>query len=111
MTDRERLIVLIRKGKHKADHAFADYLLKKGVIVPQFKVGDTVYAYDVYFYEIHAFRITQRVLYDGAPTIYTGECRNGDVMLSDITFTDSDIGKTVFLTREEAEKSVKGVCR
>lgn len=31
MTDRERLIDLIRKGKHKADHAFADYLLKKAL--------------------------------------------------------------------------------
>ena len=77
------------------------------VIVLPCKVGDTVYAYDVYFYEIHDFRITQKVLYDGAPTIYTGECRNGDVMLSDIRFTDSDIGKTVFLTREEAEKALK----
>lgn len=115
MTDREELTALIMGG---LDVAFkktgavncselADYLLEHGVIVPPCKVGDMVYAYDVYFYEIHDFRITQKVLYDGAPTIYTGECRNGDVMLSDITFTDSDIGKTVFLTREEAEKALK----
>lgn len=115
MTDRERLIELMQKcdivqiQTSKFIEGFADYLLEHGVIVLPCKVGDTVYAYDVYFYEIHDFRITQKVLYDGAPTIYTGECRNGDVMLSDITFTDSDIGKSVFLTREEAEEAEKAL--
>ena len=52
MTDRERLIELIRKAKKNTKGAscdleremlFADFLLENGVIVPPCKVGDTVY--------------------------------------------------------------------
>ena len=52
MTDRERLIDLIREAKKHTKNAnsdlernmiFAEYLLEHGVIVPPCKVGDTVY--------------------------------------------------------------------
>lgn len=74
------------------------------VIVPPCKVGDTVYAYDENLYEILDYRINQITLSDGFPTLYSGVCFKEDVFLYDIEFVESDIGKTVFLTREEAEK-------
>lgn len=48
--------------------------------------------------------INQITLSDGAPTLYSGLCFKEDELLSDIDFVESDVGKTVFLTREEAEK-------
>lgn len=52
MTQREKLVELIRNAKKNTkgancdlerDMLFADYLLENGVIVPPCKVGDTVY--------------------------------------------------------------------
>ena len=53
MTDKERLIEILGKAYVKADDNYglpnveqvADCLLEKGVIVPQCKVGDTIYYY------------------------------------------------------------------
>ena len=71
------------------------------------KVGDTVYSYDEDLYALLDYRINQITLSDGAPTLYSGLCFNEDELLSDIDFVELDIGKTVFLTREEAEKALK----
>ena len=72
----------------------ADYLLENGVIVPPVKVGDTIYMIvekrakisREYFHFIKKTKLTflnlERVL--------------------------KDWGKTVFLTKEEAEKALKG---
>ena len=118
MTERERLIELLKKApyganaitlsdKHKDSilGEIADYLLENGVIVPPVKAGDTIY-------EIHERRkggewvkiISERFVH--GVEIYAGGCmiaRCG----STISVFLSDIGKTVFLTREEAEKALK----
>ena len=118
MTDRERLIELLKKApyganaitlsdKHKDSilGEIADYLLESGVIVPPVKAGDTIY-------EIHERRkggewvkiISERFVH--GVEIYAGGCmiaRCG----STISVFLSDIGKTVFLTREEAENALK----
>lgn len=113
MTDRERLIDLIIEAKRTDPETgsftdyLADYLLEHGVIVLPCKVGDTVYSYDEDLYALLDYRINQITLSDGNPTLYSGVCFNEDVLLSDIDFVESDIGKTVFLTREEAEKALK----
>ena len=76
----------------------ADYLLENGVIVPPCKVGDTVY------------RIDDKQVYDWWQVehieIYADEIVFVDD--SDNEFTEDDIGKTVFLTKEEAEKVLRG---
>ena len=115
MTDREELTALLMAG---AGDCFgkvgalnctklADYLLANGVIVLPCKVGDTVYSYDEDLCALLDYRINQITLSDGNPTLYSGVCFNEDVLLSDIDFVKSDIGKTVFLTREEAERALK----
>lgn len=113
MTERERLIEKINKIdvtvlQFPEDiEALADYLLANGVIVLPCNVGDTVYSYDENLYALLDYRINQITLSDGAPTLYSGLCFNKDELLSDTDFVKSDIGKTVFLTKEEAEKALK----
>lgn len=105
MTDRERLIRLMQEASQsKSDYAgniglgqIADYLLKHGVIVLPCKVGDKVYrpsiCLGVVQFVIISFNIYQSELFftdDSENIIYLPE-----------------IGKTVFLTREEAEQALK----
>jgi hypothetical protein len=113
---RERLRKLIYKSDILCDtcgestssycaEALANYLLANGVIVPPCKRGDTVvYPHHQYYedgefkpYELTVEKITVRQYFDSN---FAFECDNGFV------FRDTDIGKTVFLTREEAEKAL-----
>ena len=91
-------------GRNWAEH-FADHLLANGVIVPPICIGQKVYTIgwcdNVEECEVVA------VKYEA----YVDESRWRFVarlgMASDIAFTDDEIfGKTVFLTREEAEKAL-----
>lgn len=106
MADRERLIDLIREAKKHTKNAnsdlernmiFADYLLEHGVIVPPCKVGDRVYrpsdCLGVVQFVIISFNIYESEMF------FTDDSEN-------IIYL-SDIGKTVFLTREEAERALK----
>ena len=118
MTERERLIEFIKKGfftepiyetlctnKRKASEYLADFLLASGVRVPPVKAGDKIY-------EICERRkgerwvkiISERVVHGieiGINGSMTARCG------TTISVFLSDIGKTVFLTREEAEKALK----
>lgn len=79
----------------------ADYLLANGVIVPPCKVGDTVYFTKAHFGFLptpKAEKIRKIELYD-IDVIFRTESR---------AFNDKAIGSTVFLTKEEAEKALKG---
>ena len=116
MTDRERLIELV--GNYPcmstAEDCFmesiasdlADHLLANGVIVPPCKVGDTVYfpvetdgecepyvevgtVFAIGIDEMHTMWISAR--YESGLKYY---------------HTSDDFGKTVFLTKEEAEKAL-----
>lgn len=103
MTERERIIEIIMNGCRplispiNAKKA-ADALLESGVIMLPIKVGDTiyrcgdpiknVYEWDLEHIEIYADQI-----------VFVDD--------SDNEFTISDIGKTVFLTREEAEANLR----
>ena len=113
MTDKERLIELMIEAKRTDPKTgsftdyLADYLLEHGVIVLPCKVGDTVYSYDEYLCALLDYRINRIIFSDSFSTIYSGVCFNEDVVLSDLGFEESDIGKTVFLTREEAEQALK----
>ena len=100
MTDRERLIDLMIDAKRTEPETgsfteyLADYLLEHGVIVPPCKVGDKVYrpsdCLGVVQFVIISFNIYESEMF------FTDDSEN-------IIYL-SDIGKTVFLTREEADE-------
>ena len=75
--------------------AIADYLLASGVVVIQCNIGDTVYQTDgIRIYELEILDVSLR---KNKPYYET----------ESIDFDESAIGKTVFLTREEAEQKLK----
>lgn len=113
MTDRERLIELMKKGYENVPvggfvyEGIADHLLDNGVIVPPCKVGDTVYypwIYDgqcgVAFSEVESIKI-----YVNRLPIAIVEDWQSDMPMP-TSFTIEDFGETIFLTREEAEKAL-----
>lgn len=119
---RYRLIELIRKARKNMkdansdlhrEHLFADYLLENGVICPPCKVGDTVYIPWEYAETngIAFFVVTSMVFDDKKPYIVTN-FESDDEIFSAIhnhgVFCFDDFGKTVFSTKEEAEKVLKG---
>lgn len=107
---RDRLIELLRKrGVTFRTCDIADYLLNNGVIVPPVKVGDKVYKItrnkvkecEVIFIGISADEKCSHfnfVEYYADGTFYKSYSMVFDV-----------IGKTVFLTKEEAEKYLRGI--
>lgn len=110
MTDRERLIELIREAKKQTKNAksdlernmiFADYILSDGWIRPPCKVGDTVYFLDLKLLVIRKVEVTNVTITSSSPR----KC----VLIG---LTDgywhgaSDFGISLFYTREEAEKAL-----
>ena len=120
MTERERLIEIIVTAENEVFRAFpytnstkriemvADYLLENGVIVPPVYVGGTVY-------EIRRKAVSPsgRETNCGICTIsFLKHCINigSELYVKGKPYVKSDfyrLGKTVFLTREEAEKALK----
>ena len=127
MTDRDRLIELVDKAKEEyvndvTDHTETDYivetLLNRGVIVPPCKVGDTVYyinrSYHIELkkdtiYEAKVVRIVTTSLGTSLVIQIRGEW--GCIQQSNIDCIETpdvkDFYRTVFLTKEEAEKKLK----
>lgn len=120
MTDRDRLIELIKKGVDISRNVtglfswgdIADHLLANGVIVPPCKVEDTVYVITLDsptgIEKTKVSQIKTKVKENGkisyrisAPCVYDtwGEAH--------WTFCAFEFGKTVFLTKEEAEEKLK----
>ncbi len=133
LTDRDRLIKMIEDGFPtniailfgKNIEKIADYLLANGVIVLPCKVGDMIYIIDLFDYEP-----CKKSGKDGGvcPHLYAEygvgyECRKG--YYGEKPFSCAEIktekiedicqifsywtwfGKTVFLTKEEAEEKLK----
>jgi len=114
MTDRDRLIELISQIQYMGglESRLAEHLLANGVIVPPCKVGQTVYVITsdstTGIEETKVSQIKIKVKENGkisyrisAPCVYDtwGEAH--------WTFCAFEIGKTVFLTKEEAEEKLK----
>lgn len=108
MSERERLIELLAKIDYIVDDGkrfvketiefVADYLLENGVMVPPVKIGQTVYHFGYSFIIKKIEMLQDEIIY-----------RCGNLGTDDyMAFCESDIGKTVFLTKEEAEKALKG---
>lgn len=105
MTDRDRLVELLKDTLHewecdvsiKTVTEIAEHLISNGVIVPPCKVGDRVYrpsdCLGVVQFVIISFNIYESEMF------FTDDSEN-------IIYL-SDIGKTVFATREEAERALK----
>lgn len=74
----------------------ADHLLENGVVVLLCKIGDTVYQTDgIRIYELEVFDVS---IHRNKPYYET----------ESIDFDDDAIGTSIFLTREEAERALKG---
>lgn len=130
---RDRLIELMRQAEfayldfskmHSCEKSLTDfttdYLLSNGVIVPPCKVGDVVYAKKGCFYLPHATRIKADDIIT-CEIIAIKETKKGKFLLlkplleeafnmrsANDWFSFLAIGKTVFLTKEEAEQALKG---
>lgn len=105
MTDLERLTALLDNAPadpagNRNVRTLAEYLLANGVIVPPCKVGDTLY--DIYgngnFSERKVTEINVRLDKRNKPWL----------IICGYFFAFEDFGKNVFLTREEAERALKG---
>ena len=111
MSDRERLVDLMIEAKKTEPETgsfteyLAEYLLEHGVIVPPCKVGDRVYEVTgrktVSVYKVRAIRVELFSLF------IEWDIVEGFVWQSLSGINADDIGKTVFLTREEAERALK----
>ena len=107
---RDKIAEIIRNAHINANplaqfgYAEADALIENGVIVQPCKVGDRVYSINAgdkktlkIWIEPNGDKITQIKINRGG---YHFKCWWG-------YFHSSDIGKTVFLTKEEAEQKLK----
>ena len=88
----------------------AEYLIENGVIMPPCKAGDAVYWLNFYndlmlyrdkYYEAEVVRIV--VTRFGVSCVIRVRGEHATYEIPDVEF-----GKTVFLTREEAERALKG---
>jgi hypothetical protein len=80
----------------------ADYLLENGVIVPPCKVGDILWIPSANSNEVYSKVIKEILIHE----------KDGDISMyiyaSSAYFSVKNIGKTVFLTKEEAERALEG---
>lgn len=105
---KDRLIELMQEWGNKNTDSFpfesvADYLLANGVIVPPCKAGDTVYSIENCIKRPEKLFVTalhQRERY----TSFSALSKNW----REYCFNEDEIGKTIFLTEEEAEQALKG---
>lgn len=126
---RDRLIKLLQEYTDNnngggSNHGRADHLLANGVIVPPCKVGDTVYAIgasrieecrvdEICIYGNDNIVMTEHTCdYDckGCPFSSWGQDYSGEYSCQGeygtFSFNFEDFGKTVFLTKEEAEEAL-----
>ena len=90
-----------RPKRKQAAEIIADYLLANGVIVPPCKVGDILYMPlgKILEYEVISWRMREEGLQLVTHSRTTGGLYH---------IWAACIGKTIFLTREEAEAAFKG---
>ena len=114
-SERERLIKLLQTVPQEIDGSIgvakiADHLLANGVVVPPCKVGDKVYIVDgttdgivvgtITHYEQNIYTTPKEWITFKGNYPFFGELQSKGRV-------DLLLGKTVFLTKEEAEKALK----
>lgn len=119
---RDRLVKMLEKAEEKAeaylrenDHmdyiptlkeilgVYADSLLESGVIVPPCKVGDTVYILVTSQNYIDESKVIGIIIGRDNDTL---QFKDGSIYTIWSKAYDKHFGKTVFLTREEAEAAL-----
>ena len=87
------------EGKNLSTEKIADYLIQNGVVVLPCKVGDVAYIIINESEKFGGSYVEEEKIVEvsTAGRIWTDKCY----------YDDDDIGKTVFLSREEAEKKLK----
>lgn len=118
MTERERLKNLILDANIQPQgeswsETIADYLLAHGVIDPPCKVGDVVYIHDYPFRGggVNPYQITNLLITQNKKGVWTKKYRamwikDGNTVDAQFNFDFTDIGKTVFLSRVEADQAL-----
>mgnify|MGYP004459423213 CR=1 FL=1 len=76
------------------------------LVVLPCKVGDTVWMYEEAFGIVLPYTI-DLISFVGKGCGYSANCNHNGELIDSIDFEDDDIGKTVFLTREEAESALE----
>ena len=89
-----------QKCEHRWEYKLADHLIENGVIVPPCKVGDRLYQ----IYEV----ANHRFISDFPETVEPYQVVYKNIMGNYSGIPFEEIGKTVFLTKEEAEQKLKG---
>jgi hypothetical protein len=125
MTDKEKITEILKAytKKHNISASvvileeYAEELVKQGVIVPPCKVGDTVYVIMETSCEDVDLANTvcefYKKLHEDMCTLPRGKCpykyiiRACEVNKSNILHFSEKFGKTVFLTKEEAEAELE----
>lgn len=87
--------------------AVAEHLIANGVIVPPFKVGDTVYMVTPGG-RIHEKKVLGSASVVGLNLRDEIWMKHSFTCESALVFNEDDIGKTVFSTSEEAEQALEG---
>lgn len=98
---RDRLIDILQSKPYGQStyEEFADHLIANGVIVPPCKMGDIVYLVGEITQQIVCSRVNAIIYDDGGIWLEL----NGFLCVS----INQSLGKTVFLTKEEAEKHLQ----
>ena len=118
---RDRLVELIKDTLQEWEcdvsnntiEQIAEHLIENGVIVPPLWVGQTVYHYNHCLGGVFAYLIDNIGIGSlGKSGIYWGfeaNCHDEetDELLDELDFDLDYIGKTVFLSREEAERALE----
>lgn len=112
--ENERLIELLEQAFLDSDDNYgtpninqvADYLIENGVVIPPLKIDDKVYIVDEYSNEdtgIDECVVSKIIIEDndGCFSFMTWDTL-------DWCYSCYEIGKTIFLTLEEAEKALEG---
>lgn len=112
MTQKERLVALINEAQIECDDNYgmthsgqmADFLLDNGVILPPVRVGDTVHTNSSmrgWYYRAKNRPYSAKVVFigiNGGNGFFNVAFEDGNML----QFNFSDLGRTVFLSREEA---------
>lgn len=110
MTERERLIGLLNQNRgcveEQRTEELADYLLKNGVVVLPCKKNDIVFLALDGCKEVLQGYVTKLSLNRNGELIIA-ICRRQGKYYTNGNFKQSSFGKTVFFTREEAEKALE----
>lgn len=106
-----------RPTKKQSADIIAEYLLANNVVVVPCKVGDTVYSLLLWWdkesgivpYQITNFIITENKNGEWTQKYRAMQLKNGKTIDWQLNFDFNMLGKTVFLTRAEAEAKLREV--